>query len=966
MVEPTGGFTTREGESVLVTPSGQIVGSADPSLARRSTRRRRRGGSSRFEQLIKERNEDMARKALDEARRIAEEAKRAAEEAAKRAAEKTKLSVKKVLDRRRREIGIKRGPDYFPEEKGINKFILNAKTQRRILGTKVLRGKKLTLRETASLLPLVLAESGGTAAKFGRDVKGNFVNYSKKPAAERRAAVKKFLNKSLEFSKKPAAERRAITKRITKALDKSVRGTGAQFGDVVRTRPGEATAIVAGQLVTLVGSTKAISALEKGGTALLGKAIAKDIKKGALGEKTIKNVKGVGDIEIIPPRGTKLDVDIPKAIKKAKVEKIFRETPKLPKPSSSIEKQILEVVKKKGDAISGSYAQEAILKKTFARRHKDLDILTKNRPALIKALKRKIGDKIKLKKKFRSVQVFYRGRQIADIVKFEIGEGGFAARFGIIKHNGLNIVNPKARLGGKLIQFKSGKKTKKVTKDIESLFAKEIDLDDPKFKGAFGFSKKELKAAIGKKGPIATAQINLLGRGILKPSQLKVKRWLYATPFNPKTGKAQIRVSRLGLGDKTKEATLLDILGYGDEISFAKNKPQIFVFPKEKIFSAPGKLSKAKTVRIDKGFVVPQFSGELEVVLGRGFAIKRGETLGRVNIQGKIVPIIEMKKVRLSTIAKKSISDLANKRQMLARAIATRKINPKKRARLVNEIKRQELNVARRLRSETGLDYGSTLRKGTSKYFSRKKLLASLSKLPASKSAIRRGLISRPTSPSISRGIPGRSPSKSPSRFRSPSKGRSPTSPQRPPTRTSPPIRPPGKPPITPPGRPVKRGTIGFFRLSSKRKKVFSEKGIGYNLYGKSHGKFRKLNRVPLTKLDAYNRGAYAIDNTTARTLVVRPAGRTKNFGKIKKKEQGYYSKKAGKFREFRIRRGKRKGLSQTLIEKRRFGIDTRGENRGLSIAKLIKREGYNRRTKRNINVRRFSKRRKINRGIFG
>lgn len=122
-----------------------------------------------------------------------------------------------------------------------------------------------------------------------------------------------------------------------------------------------------------------------------------------------------------------------------------------------------------------------------------------------------------------------------------------------------------------------------------------------------------------------------------------------------------------------------------------------------------------------------------------------------------------------------------------------------------------------------------------------------------------------------------------------------------------------------------------------KSKKAQVNKGskeIGYNVYVKAGGRFVKINSLPLRKGDALSRGAYAVDNTTARSFKIIPAGKTSKLGALNIYERGYYEKKYKKFRNYQIRKGKKKGLNQTLIERKKYLIDTRGEKRGLRITR--------------------------------
>jgi hypothetical protein len=309
--------------------------------------------------------------------------------------------------------------------------------------------------------------------------------------------------------------------------------------------PSEAIAKVGTEYYLLAGTGKAFKIVGK----ISGKATARlstkfrPVKTTSLGIREIKGVKKIGVIEITPPRGVPLKVKPLQAVREAKIFRQLKPKPSFPK-TTLIQKRILKVTKKRGDAVTGSFSQQTLLKKQFARKFKDLDIVTKNRPALIRELKKEFGRNVKFKKKRFSIEVIIGKKHMADLVEFKIGEAGFIKKFGVTKHKGLKLAKPESRLAGKVVQLRlrqPPKTRKKVIRDIRDIFGKKVDLNIPAIKGAFGYSKKELRAVIGKKGPITTAQIDLLGKGIFKPKQLKLKRFFYASPFNPKTGKAQVR-----------------------------------------------------------------------------------------------------------------------------------------------------------------------------------------------------------------------------------------------------------------------------------------------------------------------------------------------------------------------------------------------------------------------------------------
>lgn len=147
----------------------------------------------------------------------------------------------------------------------------------------------------------------------------------------------------------------------------------------------------------------------------------------------------------------------------------------------------------------------------------------------------------------------------------------------------------------------------------------------PSLRGGFGFSKAEQAKFIGAKGAPVTSARDLFGfrKGELLVAEGEGGMGLFATPGIE--GKAFARVSRLGLED-VKSASFADLLS-GD-FAFRKPASQIVAFPGEKV-GRPGGFQP---------FGLP--SGELEVTLKPGTAIRRTEQLGITTIQGKRVPII--------------------------------------------------------------------------------------------------------------------------------------------------------------------------------------------------------------------------------------------------------------------------------------------------------------------------------------
>jgi len=131
-------------------------------------------------------------------------------------------------------------------------------------------------------------------------------------------------------------------------------------------------------------------------------------------------------------------------------------------------------------------------------------------------------------------------------------------------------------------------------------------------------------------------------------------------------------------------------------------------------------------------------------------------------------------------------------------------------------------------------------------------------------------------------------------------------------------------------------GFVGgfFFGLPGARPQKFQKKQ-GYKAQVLSRGKWKVINKKPLTKQAATSLGARAVDETTSRRFKVTPTkGKVTGIG-----NDPYFGLNQQKFRPYRIRRGTKKKLPPVqYIEKTSFAIDTPGEKAGLSLAKWKKR----------------------------
>lgn len=436
--------------------------------------------------------------------------------------------------------------------------------------------------------------------------------------------------------------------------------------------------------------------------------------------------------------------------------------------------------------------------------------------------------------------------------------------------------------------------------------------------------RKRLKAF--DTGRINRKQIMLLDREIRKKGSKGIlERSFFADP----TGK--IRPSRLGVR-KEKPLKLLDYIS--EDITFKRKKPQVLLFQDQVVEKFPksvkkvvDKLSKGqKITKAEQGKLL-QFqskksgkfkalgfaSRESELTLAPGELIKRVKKVRSISVNGRRVPIVKVEVYKPKSDTKRLLDKLKSG-----------KINKKEVSRL-----------DKRLKKETGINYNLkknlSSRKGRSpRYVSPRRLSvnvvsSALSKFRGGSSP--RGFSTTSSGKSITRGgsstvRSGASSSRSPPR--------TPKSPPRVPPR--PPRTPGKKPPVVVRGKKI------------KKKKSSSGRLIGYDVFGKSGKKFYKLNKIPLRKNDAKSRGAYAIDNTTSKTIRIVPRGKVSKLGTIKRKEKNYFNRNSRKLREYRKKMGKRVQLSNTYIERNKYGIDTRGEKKQLSLARLIKREKYRKR----------------------
>lgn len=102
---------------------------------------------------------------------------------------------------------------------------------------------------------------------------------------------------------------------------------------------------------------------------------------------------------------------------------------------------------------------------------------------------------------------------------------------------------------------------------------------------------------------------------------------------------------------------------------------------------------------------------------------------------------------------------------------------------------------------------------------------------------------------------------------------------------------------------------------------IAEQKKSGYNVYTREAGKRVKLNKEPLTLMQAKSLGSDVVDNTTARSFQVQAVGNTK------------IERKVNPGSKFNLRKGK---TALRFVEKSKHLIDTQGEKQGLSVGRYL------------------------------
>ena len=462
--------------------------------------------------------------------------------------------------------------------------------------------------------------------------------------------------------------------------------------------------------------------------------------------------------------------------------------------------------------------------------------------------------------------------------------------------------------------------------------------------------KKIIRKPIPKEAKLPAqtkALLKKFDKGIIKPNELirldnQIKKagakGILETSFfaDPKM---RVRLSRLGIKE-VKEAKLKDLLS--GEATLKKSKPQILLFEDIQIQKLPKSLNSIKKkiasnkalTEIETAKLLQWQQGktgkfkpigfvtrESEITLAPGEVIKRVKKVGVTLVDGKKVPIISTKVIKPS----KSLSELLKKAQIGKAS--------------VKELKK----LSKGLKKETGFKYSTSSLKNVKNYYPLGRKLSALgikpiSKVKPSKKIPRKRLVSKiPKKIKYTESGKPYIITRYGARFIS--------APSRPPV--SPPKKllkaPPSKPVVSPrkrPKAPPSKAPKKIVRFAKPKRKPKKKPPIqSFNVYGKSGKKFLKLNVKPLTKDDAFSRGSFAVDHTTSRQFKIVPVGKVKKTGTLRKGERNYFKRAGYKFREHKIKKGRKFLIKPRYIEKTKHSIDTRGEKKGLSLAKFLKQQ---------------------------
>lgn len=711
-----------------------------------------------------------------------------------------------------------------------------------------------------------------------------------------------------------------------------------------------------------------------------GKGTLKDLDLNIVGLgkefKVTTQVKGFDtlDVGLIPPGGQakffgergapKFKGNIEDVIKLSESNIPLRDQPLFPKLTKQ-ERNILGSLGPGDEVISGSLARNILLK--GQRSFGDIDIISKD---VLGTTERILGSSKGLEafQQPRAVTIrdIKTGKELADIVPFEVGEGGFVSKFPSTEVGGLNIADPRAVLGGKLTLLSEGirgVRGRKAIKDVGQITGGAIDLSSPTIRGGFGFTFEEQLSFAGKRANIGISAIDFAKSLV---GDVPLSKPLFGTPS--KVGDPfLIRESRLGLGsdffkfpspqaetriqfggDKSQALLIKDVpIDTGGIISpkALKSLARRADLGDERAIGEILKLSQRFKTTGSESFVPSaQRRGELEVLKTGGSLVPKTK-LENIRIRGKAVELFELE-----------IGGLKDSGSGFSKGL--NKLLKESRSKGFGNIPSgKQLDILRGVRKESGIDISRAL--------GRLNIISpvGLGSFALGGQRLGRALADRRQFiPGIGRRndifdlTPRREPT--PRRERREiittffQRIDEPPTTRRPP----PPIRRPfpelgidrrSLSPFIPTTFDFTRGQIVIPPSDKGRR----PKG-GFEVLGlrdstkKGKRRFVRLNKKnALSFSDARDLGSFAIDNTISASFVIRKSKR--RVGALSRlRARGHFSRNAQKFRP---RKKGSKLPRRTFIEKRGRRLDTVGEIAGITLAKFLapKRSPVRKRRKR-------------------
>ncbi len=639
--------------------------------------------------------------------------------------------------------------------------------------------------------------------------------------------------------------------------------------------------------------------------------VSYEIKDSLSGVKTIETQPV--RVEFIPKRDVSFTGKID-PLKSLSQDIAFKDDFSLPKTTKQ-QKLILDLTKEDGQIVSGSFAQQALIKD--ARPFKDLDILSEDPAKFASKLTERYGDIFEVKQKritdsplgeFDIYKVYEKksGKQIADIDPITFGEEGFARYFEPATVEGLKLLPPEVRLTSKILQQTRPLPTDKrlkVATDIAQIKGQPDLSTSPSLLRGYGLSKQQQKLAFLEGDFFAThGGTDLLGKGdIIRLGGVDVgsPKLFYYTPSKYESGIAFARKSRMGFDATTKTATIKDLLS-GERLTFFGKKKQVLI----------------ETGRLGDEFIQPNI-GTSEIEIARvlpkeGTELKIKKRIKTI-ISGEPVDIAFAEKTSkiLPDYSQKEIDKLI-KTIDISRRAEYKKVEIRPRQRFTEDLIKEDL-IDQRKDKQLRRQLQQTDLRFTPIRDTRTEII----RTPRPRKVIRDTNIPRIIRPDIRTPEIVRRPSRKPRR---PIRTRVPT-------RRAPPRIPIRLTDIDIPPRPRI-----YTRKKKKRKKIKQEDEFEVLL--KRYGKFREIG-TGLTKSKALRMGEEQTRKTLARTFKIRKTGKKRdvfqdlNLGLTEPQE----------FREFKIKRGKKIATPKTFIQRTPALLQTREEKRAIQQARKNAKE---------------------------